>query len=79
MSLSREQKRDLHQLSEYFRKIEKLAVANNIDLDVYMTEYRDDGFTVYSTEKIGVNTNSEKRKDIFEKSGNDKRPIRTKS
>jgi hypothetical protein len=79
MSLTKEQKRDLNQLSEYYRKIEKLAVANNIDLDVFMTEYREDGFSVYSTEKISVKSNAEERKNVFEKAGKDKSKSTTKN
>jgi hypothetical protein len=66
MSLSKEQKRDLMRLSEYFRKIEKLAIANNIDLDVFMSEYSKDGYRFYVTEQIGPNQDAGKRKQIFE-------------
>ena len=72
MSLTREQKKDLNELGEYFRKIEKLAVANKIDLDVFMTVYREDGYHVYSTETIGAADRAEKRKRIFEKAGKEK-------
>ena len=73
MSLTREQKKDLNQLSEYLKKIEKLSVQNSIDLDVFVTEYNRDGFSIYATEKIRFNTNSTKRKNIFEKSTFEKR------
>jgi hypothetical protein len=78
MSLSKDQREDLGRLSEYFKKIEKIAVENNIDLDVFMSEYKDDGFAIYATEKIGVNPDAEKRKKIFEKEGKDK-SVRTNS
>lgn len=68
MSLSKEQKKDLNQLGEYFRKLEKIAIENNIDLDVFMSEYKDDGFAVYATEKVSLNANAEKRKNVFQKS-----------
>lgn len=67
MSLSKEQKKDLNQLGEYFRKLEKIAIENNIDLDVFMSEYKDDGFAVYATEKVSLNANAEKRKNVFQK------------
>ena len=52
MSLTKEQKKDLQQLSHYFEKVEKLAAKNNIDLDVYISEYWDNGYAVYATEKV---------------------------
>jgi len=67
MSLSKEQKKDLNQLGEYFRKLEKIAIENNIDLDVFMSDYKDDGFAVYATEKVSLNVNAEKRKNVFQK------------
>jgi hypothetical protein len=72
MSLSKDQRKDLGRLSEYFKKIEKIAVENNIDLDVFMSEYKDDGFAFYATEKIGINPDAGQRKKIFEKEGKDK-------
>jgi hypothetical protein len=72
MTLSKEQRRDLNQLSEYFKKIEKIAVENSIDLDVFMSEYHKDGFAIYATEKIGPNLNANKRKTVFEKVGKEK-------
>lgn len=72
MSLTKEQKRELNRLSEYFRKLEKMTVENNIDLDVYMTEYREDGYSVYATERISLNETAGKRRDVFEKSTKEK-------
>ena len=69
MSLSREQKKDLNQLGEYFRQLEHIAVENKIDLDVFMSEYKADGFSVYATEKVSIDATTEKRKQAFQKSG----------
>ena len=77
MSLTREQKRDLNQLGEYFKKIEKLSVENSIDLDVFVTDYNRDGFSIYTTEKISLNSNAQKRKNVFEKDANEKLKSRT--
>ena len=77
MSLTREQKRDLNQLSEYLKKIEKLSVENSIDLDVFVTDYNRDGFSIYTTEKISLNSDAQKRKNIFEKDANEKLKSRT--
>jgi hypothetical protein len=68
MSLTREQKKDLSKLTEYFKKIEKIATENNLDLDVFMSEYRDSGFSSYSIEKIDASAASQ-RKKIFEAEG----------
>ncbi len=68
MSLSKEQKKELKELSRHLRKIEELTVDNNIDLDVFMSEYKESGFAVYATETVSVNDKAQKRKKIFEKS-----------
>jgi hypothetical protein len=70
MSLTKEQKQDLEQLSTYFRKLEKLALKKGIDLDVFISEYKDDGYAVYATENIKEKADS--RKKIFEKEGKEK-------
>ena len=72
MSLTAQQKEELNQLSLYFEKLEKLASRNNIDLDVFISEYKDDGYSIYQTEKIEMQKKAEKRKKIFEKSGETK-------
>ncbi|MCX6274560.1 MAG: hypothetical protein NTV09_05090 [Bacteroidetes bacterium] len=68
MSLSELQKEELGKLSVYFEKLEKLASKNNIDLDVFISEYKDDGFSIYRTEKVEMEQKAEKRKKVFEKS-----------
>ena len=69
MSLTAQQKEELSKLSLYFEKLEKLAAKNNIDLDVFISEYKDDGYSIYQTEKIEMQQKAERRKKIFEKSG----------
>ena len=76
MSLTREQQRDLNQISEYFKKIETITTEDCIDLDGFVAEYNEDGFSIYATEKIRFKTNSDKRKNIFEKA-TDVKPITT--
>ncbi len=68
MSLSQEQKKDLNKLGDYFRKIEKIAIENKIDLDVFMTDYSEEGFEVYATEKVNISEVASDRKMVFEKS-----------
>lgn len=72
MSLSKEQQKDLEQLSRYLKKIEHLTIDNNIDLDVFMSEYRDDGYAVYATETVSLSDKALKRKKVFEKAGKEK-------
>ncbi len=79
MSLSKEQKKELSRLSEYFKKLEELVVEDNIDLDVFMSDYSDAGYEIYSTESIGVNTRPDKRKEIFEKSQKEKTKVHAKN
>ena len=69
MSLSEQQKEELSKLSVYFEKLEKLAAKNNIDLDVFISEYKDDGYSFYRTEKIEMQKKADKRKKVFEKDG----------
>lgn len=66
MSLSDLQKEELSKLSVYFEKLEKLASKNNVDLDVFISEYKDDGYSFYRTEKIEMEEKAEKRKKVFE-------------
>ena len=72
MSLSKEQKKDLSQLGEYFRQIEKIAIENNIDLDVFMSQYTDNGFAVYATEKVSLSEKEKKQKTVFQKTQKEK-------
>ncbi len=75
MSLSKEQKKELDELGRYLKKIEELTVENNIDLDVFMSEYNDEGYAFYATEKVSVSEKAHNRKKIFEKSGKTKSAI----
>jgi hypothetical protein len=79
MSLSKEQKKDLNQLGEYFRQLELIAVENKIDLDVFMSEYKADGFSVYATEKVSITGEAEKRKAVFQKAGTIQKDKATRS
>lgn len=72
MSLSPEQKKDLDKLGDQFRKLEKIAIENNLDLDVFMSEYNENGFSVYATESVSLKQNAEKRKNVFQKAGKEK-------
>lgn len=76
MSLSQEQKHDLHELSKHLRRIEEFAIQNNIDLDVFMTQYSKNGIAVYGTEKVSLDKGkAEKRKKVFEKAEKQSKPV----
>lgn len=80
MSLSQEQKQTLEELSKHLRSIEQFALSNNIDLDVYMTQYSKSGIAVYGTEKITLEKGkAEKRKRVFEKSEKSTKTISSKA
>jgi hypothetical protein len=72
MTLTKEQKRNLQQMSEYLKKIERLSKENNLDLDVFMTNYTDGDISVYATEKVDISSKAEERKKQFQKSENEK-------
>ena len=53
MSLSKEQRKELDEFGRYLKKIEELTVENNIDLDVFMSEYKDTGLRRICHRKSG--------------------------
>jgi hypothetical protein len=69
MSLTSEQKRYMKAISKQLREIERIALENSIDLDVFITGYNEEGVSLYATEKISQKENAGKRKRIFEKHG----------
>jgi hypothetical protein len=85
-NLTKEQMKHLDELSRYFEKVEKLAAKNNVDLDVFVTEYKDNGYSVYATEQVQMDdeslrknmnkeeqqSTSRKRKKVFEGQGKEK-------
>lgn len=82
MSLTKEQQKELRRLSKELAEIERLSVANNIDLDVFISEYSEDGYSVYATERVNLEKQGSSRKDVFKRNeGKDKpaaRPSRAK-
>lgn len=79
MSLSKKQKSELKDFSSYLNEIRGNAVEDFIDLDVFMSNYNEDGYAVYSTESIDVKSRAEKRKKIFEKSSKRTSRVKTKA
>ena len=72
MSLSKEQKKQLEELGKHLKKIEELAVVENLDLDVFISEYKESGFAVYATETVNINEKAAERKQVFEKAAKKK-------
>lgn len=72
MSLTKEQQKELKKLSEELNKIEQFAIENNIDLDVFISEYNEEGYSVYATEKVSLGSKSSERKQVFERGGKEK-------
>jgi len=75
MSLTSEQKRYMKAISKQLREIERIALENSIDLDVFITGYNEEGVSLYATEKISQKESAGKRKKVFEKHGKEIRKI----
>lgn len=65
MALSKEQRKELSLLSKHLDKIEKFSLENNIDLDVFISEYNEEGYSVYATEKVSLEEKGSSRKSVF--------------
>lgn len=65
MELTLEEKKELSQLSGYFKKLEISANHLGIDLDDYISEYRDNGYAQLTVKETGAKTSQ--RKDAFKK------------
>lgn len=70
MALSKQQKGELDRLSMKLKKLENQLNISNIDLDVFMSEYTENGYEIYATEKITIDL--QKRKQVFEQSESNK-------
>ncbi len=65
MELTIEEKKELSQLSGYFKKIEVSANHLGIDLDDYIAEYRDNGYAQLVVKDADAKIPD--RKDAFQK------------
>lgn len=78
MSLTKEQQKELRRLSKELAEIERLSVENNIDLDVFISEYSEEGYSVYATERVNLDKQGDDRKDVFKRTtGKEKAPARS--
>lgn len=66
MELTLEEKKELSQLSGFFKKIEITANHVGIDLDDYISEYRDNGYAQYFEDKE-AGLKPSQRKEAFQK------------
>ena len=69
--LTHQQKEDLRKMASIMKRLRKRQ-TNNLDLDVFMSEYNDGGFRFLSTEQINLESKSRNRKEEFLKSGKTK-------
>lgn len=65
MELTIEEKKELSQLSGYFKKLEITSNHLGIDLDDYISEYRDNGYAQLTPDVAHSKTSQ--RKDAFKK------------
>lgn len=65
MSLTTEQKKELERLSKQLEKIEQIAIENNLDLDVFISEYNEDCYSDHATEQVSLQEKATKRKQVF--------------
>ena len=74
--LTMSQKKELKKLSEYFQNIEEnyqaSASSGEMELDVFMSQYDDEGYSPYTTEQIDLTNTTRRRKEEFLKTGKDK-------
>jgi hypothetical protein len=69
MHLTHEQRYLQEELREYLRRVEKMAERYGIDLDAFVTEYAETGYTFSVTEKILPPERARKRRRVFEEAG----------
>ena len=74
MSLTKEQQKELRRLSKELAEIERLSVENNIDLDVFISEYSEEGYSVYATEKVNLEKQGSSRKEVFKRTAAKEKP-----
>jgi hypothetical protein len=70
MEITLEEKKELSQLSGYFKKLEITANHLGIDLDDYIAEYRDNGYA--RDIKKEKSTKTSQRKETFQKASGKK-------
>lgn len=76
MSLTQDQKKDLEKLSRELQKFEQIAIENNMDLDVFISTYNEQGFEEYTTERVSLEEAARKRKQVM---GESAQPVDTKT
>jgi hypothetical protein len=65
MKLTTEEKKELAQLSGYFKKLEITTNHLGIEMDEYIGEYRDNGYAQLASEESAPKITQ--RKDVFKK------------
>jgi hypothetical protein len=75
MQLTLEEKKELSQLSGYFKKLEIAANHAGIDLDDYISEFRDNGYADLAIKE--ANVSASQRKEAFQKSSRKEDKVKT--
>ncbi len=70
MSITIHQKRGIAKINDCFNKLEKIAIENNIDLDVLMNIHKYEGVDNLIEEKQNLKVRAESRKRVFEREQN---------
>lgn len=78
MALSKEQQKELKKLGAELEKIEQYAIENNLDLDVFISTYGENGYSDCATEKVSMDEKSAARKEVFAHSGKRKSAAKVK-
>ena len=66
MHLTYEQRYLQEELRDYLRRVEHMAERYGIDLDAFVTEYAETGYSFSVTEKIIPSARAQKRRSVFE-------------
>ena len=78
MSLSKEQQQELKKLAVEFEKFEQYAIENNIDLDVFLSQYDENGYSDHGSENVSLEEKSASRKSVYAKTGRQKSAVKAK-
>ncbi|MFM7216891.1 MAG: hypothetical protein ACKO1U_02595 [Bacteroidota bacterium] len=78
MALSKEQQKELKKLAVELDQIESYAIENNLDLDVFVSQYNENGYSDHATERVSLDEKAASRKRVFQGSGKQKTAAKAK-
>ncbi|MFM8431821.1 MAG: hypothetical protein ACKOQ6_13350 [Bacteroidota bacterium] len=77
MALSEEQQKELRKLAVELEKLESYAIENNLDLDVFVSHYTENGYSDHSTEQVSLEEKSVARKKAYARAGKQKTAVKS--